>query len=92
MNSNYLDYKKKFDVYGYFVFKDFSIKDFVSKLADNINKAPDIEKYFNHTNNLRIIKKIYDKGKNLELYLKNNLNFVNAYLFFSYIRILNQKK
>ena len=27
----------------------------------------------------------------LKLYLKNNLNFVNAYLFFSYIRILNQK-
>ena len=65
MNSNYLDYKKKFDIYGYFIFKDFLSKDFVSKLIDDINKASDIEKYFDNTNNLRRIEKIYDKGKNL---------------------------
>ena len=29
MNSKYLDYKKKFAIYGYFILKDFISKDFV---------------------------------------------------------------
>ena len=65
MNSNYLDYKKKFDKYGYFIFKNFLSKIFVLKLIDDINKASYTEKYFDNTNKLRRIEKIYDKGKNL---------------------------
>jgi len=69
MNSKYLDYKKKFAIYGYFILKDFISKDFVLKLIDDINKASNTDKYFDKNNNLRRIEKIYNKGKNL-----NDLN------------------
>ena len=65
MNISSLDYKKKFDNEGYFVFKNFLSKDFVSKLIDEINNASGTVKYFDNSNNLRRIEKLYDKGTNL---------------------------
>ena len=72
MNLNYLDHKKNFDINGYFIFKNFLSKDVVSKLIYEINTASDIEKYFDKTNNLRRIEKLYNKGKNL-IYLNNKI-------------------
>ena len=65
MNSEYINYKKNFDSYGYFIFKNFLSRDFIIKLIDDINNASDIDKYFDKSNNLRRIEKIYDKGKYL---------------------------
>ena len=58
-------YKEQFDKNGYFVFKNFLTKDFVSKLIDEINNASGTVKYFDNLNNLRRIEKLYDKGMNL---------------------------
>ena len=58
MNPNYLDYKKKFDIDGYFIFKNFLNRELVLRLVDDINKAIDVEKYFDNKNNLRRIEKI----------------------------------
>ena len=58
-------YKEQFDKNGYFVFKNFLTKDFVSKLIDEINNASGTVKYFDNLNNLRRIEKLYDKGTNL---------------------------
>ena len=65
MKSTYLDYKKKFDIDGYFIFKKFLSNNFILKLIEDINKASNIDKYFDNCNKLRRIEKIYDKGKNL---------------------------
>jgi len=65
MKSTYLDYKKKFDIDGYFIFKKFLSNNFILKLIEDINKASNIDKYFDNCNRLRRIEKIYDKGKNL---------------------------
>ena len=72
MNPNYLDYKKKFDIDGYFIFKNFLNRELVLRLVDDINKAIDVEKYFDNKNNLRRIEKIFNKGKNL-IYLNDKI-------------------
>ena len=72
MNPNYLDYKKKFDIDGYFIFKNFLNSELVLRLVEDINKAIDVEKYFDNKNNLRRIEKIFNKGKNL-IYLNDKI-------------------
>lgn len=72
MNPNYLDYKKKFDIDGYFIFKNFLNSELVLRLVEDIDKAIDVEKYFDNKNNLRRIEKIFNKGKNL-IYLNDKI-------------------
>lgn len=72
MKFNYLDYKKEFDINGYFVFRNFLSKDFVLKLIDDINNASGTEKYFDNTNNLRRVEKLFNKGENL-IYLNSEI-------------------
>ena len=65
MNISFLDLKKKFDNDGYFVFKNFLSNDFIVKLIEEINIAPNTVRYSDNSNNLRRLEKLYDKGKNL---------------------------
>ena len=65
MNISFLELKKKFDNDGYFVFKNFLSKDFIVKLIEEINNAPNTVRYTDNSNNLRRLEKLYDKGKNL---------------------------
>ena len=65
MSVDILDFKQKYETDGYFIVKNFVKKDFIFKLLDEINKSPDTVKYFDNSNNLRRIEKLYDKGENL---------------------------
>ena len=65
MNKSFLELKKKLDIDGYFVFKNFLSKDFISSLIEEIHNAPNTVKYLDNSNNLRRIEKLYNKGKNL---------------------------
>ena len=62
MEINFLDFKQKFDNDGYFVLKNFVKSDFISQLTLEINNSQDTEKYFDNSNQLRRIEKLYDKG------------------------------
>ena len=65
MSVDILDFKQKYETDGYFIVKNFVKKDFIFKLLDEINNSPDTVKYFDNSNNLRRIEKLYDKGENL---------------------------
>ncbi len=62
MEINFLDFKQKFDNDGYFVLKNFVKTDFISQLTLEINNSQDTVKYFDSSNQLRRIEKLYDKG------------------------------
>ena len=65
MKTNFLDFKQKFDDDGYFIFKNFVKKDFINHLIDEIDNSLDTIKYFDNSNKLRRIEKIFDKGEYL---------------------------
>ena len=65
MKNNFLDFKQKFDDDGYFIFKNFVKKDFINHLIDEIDNSLDTIKYFDNSNKLRRIEKIFDKGEYL---------------------------
>jgi len=90
MNPNYLDYKKEFNINGYFIVKDFLSKDIVLKLIDEIYKANDIEKYFDNTNKLRRIEKFYNKGENL-INLNNKILILLKEIFETKFTIFKDK-
>ena len=62
MKIDFLDYRRKYDKDGYFIFKDFVKKDFISQVIKEIDSSQNTIKYFDNSNNLRRIEKIYDKG------------------------------
>ena len=62
MNIDFLNYKQKFDNDGYFIFKDFVKKDFISQIIHEIDNSQDTIKYFDNLNKLRRIEKLYNKG------------------------------
>ena len=80
MNKSFLELKKKFDKDGYFVFKNFLSKDFISSLIEEIHNAPNTVKYLDNSNNLRRIEKLYNKGKNL-IDLNNKISILLKDIF-----------
>ena len=62
MQIDFLDFKQKFDNDGYFILKNFVNKNFISQLIDEVDNSKDTIKYFDSSNNLRRIEKLYDKG------------------------------
>ena len=80
MNKSFLELKKKFDKDGYFVFKNFLSKDFISSLIEEIHNAPNTVKYSDNSNNLRRIEKLYNKGKNL-IDLNNKISILLKNIF-----------
>ena len=80
MNKFFLELKQKFDRDGYFIYKKFLSKDFISKLLEEINNAPNTTRYSDNLNNLRRIEKIYDKGKNL-IYLNKKISILLKEIF-----------
>ena len=65
MKNDFLDFKQKFEDDGYFIFKNFVKKDFVTHLIDEVDNSLNTIKYFDNSNKLRRIEKIYDKGEYL---------------------------
>ena len=65
MNTEYLDLKKKFDNDGYFIYKNFFPKEFISDLVEEINQSEGTVRYYDNQNFLRRIEKLYDKGEKL---------------------------
>ena len=62
MNLDFLKLKKNFSDNGFFICKDVFKKEFIFKLIDEINSSKDTVKYFDNSNNLRRVEKLYDKG------------------------------
>ena len=76
MKIDFSDFKQKFDNDGYFVFKNFINKDFVTQIIDEIENSKNTIKYFDNSNKLRRIEKLYDKGEYLINLNKNILNLL----------------
>ncbi len=65
MYLNYSKLKKDFEMKGFFKCKKIFSKDYISVLIDEINNSKNNNKYYDKSNKLRRIEKIYDKGKYL---------------------------
>ncbi len=76
MKINFLDFREKFSNDGYFILKNFVDKDFISKLINEINNSNNTDKYYDNSNNLRRIEKLFDKGP----YLINLNNRISSIL------------
>lgn len=63
MTNKFLKLKKRFNSDGYFVLKNFIDGNFVLNLIKEINNSQDTIKYFDNSNKLRRIERLYDKGK-----------------------------
>ena len=90
MNSHNFNYKKNFDKYGYFIFKNFLSSEFALKLIDEIYNASDVEKYFDNANKLRRVEKFYNKGKNL-IHLNDKILILLNDIFASRFTIFKDK-
>ena len=65
MYLNYSELKKDFEMKGFFKCKKIFSKDYISVLIEEINNSKNNNKYYDKSNRLRRIEKIYDKGKYL---------------------------
>ena len=72
--------KKKFKKTGYIKYQKFLTKNFVNKLVLEIENSKDTIKYYDNSNNLRRIEKIYDKGFQLKLLNKKISEFLYNFL------------
>ncbi len=77
MNIDFVGCKKKFDIDGYFICKNFFEKNCINQLIDEIDNSKDTKKYFDSLKNLRRIEKLYDKGKQLRNLNKKITNLLN---------------
>lgn len=68
------NYKKKFDIDGYFKIKNFITKEEKNKIIEEINNSKDVDVYNDKQNKIRRIERIYNKG---ELLNKLNTRFVD---------------
>lgn len=62
MKIDYQNFKKRFDEDGYFILKSFVKKNFINQIINEIDNSKDTIKYFDSSNQLRRIEKLYDKG------------------------------
>ena len=65
MKIDFFDYREKFDNYGYFIYKNIFKKSFIFELIGEIENSKDTIKYFDNSNSLRRIEKLYNKGNQL---------------------------
>ena len=65
MKNDFLDFKQKFEDDGYFILKNFVKENFITHLINEIENSSNTIKYFDNSNKLRRIEKIYDQGKYL---------------------------
>jgi len=80
MNLDFLKLKKNFSDNGFFICKDVFKKEFIFKLIDEINSSKDTVKYFDNSNNLRRVEKLYDKGDFLKT-LNNKISILLETIF-----------
>ena len=66
MINNFSEHKKKFKENGFFICKNIFDKDFIAQLINEIELSKNTDKYFDNSNNLRRIEKLYDKGVQLK--------------------------
>ena len=62
MDNNFLKFKDSYYQNGYFVIKNFLDQKFVSETINEINNSNNTIKYFDNSNNLRRIEKLFNKG------------------------------
>ena len=78
MKIDYQNFKKRFDEDGYFILKSFVKKNFINQIINEIDNSKDTIKYFDSSNQLRRIEKLYDKGDYLiDLNKKISILFCN---------------
>lgn len=69
IKEKYHKLKQEYNKNGYFFLKEFIQKDYVLNIIKEIDNSKDVVRYYDKSNNLRRIEKIYNKGNYL-----NNLN------------------
>ena len=77
MKIDFLNFKKKFDNDGYFICKNIFTKNFILELIDEIDSSENTVKYFDNSNILRRIEKLYDKGHQLKNLNEKILTILN---------------
>ena len=77
MKIDFLNFKKKFDNDGYFICKNIFTKNFILELIDEIDISENTVKYFDNSNILRRIEKLYDKGHQLKNLNEKILTILN---------------
>ena len=74
------NFKKKFDIDGYFKVENFITKEEINKIIEEINNLKDVDIYKDRNNKIRRIERIYNKDKYLNKIHDNFVGLINEVL------------